>query len=73
MSYIPVKDEKHLFRDSSSKAIINGDLDGLEAYHKKRAMNEDLRASIQEITTIKNEIVELNQLVKNLINVKEDN
>ena len=54
-----------------SKAIINGDLDGLEAYHKKRAMNEDLRASIQEITTIKNEIVELKQLVKNLINVKE--
>ena len=73
MAYIPVKDENLLLGDASSNAIIKGELDGLEAYHKKRAMNEDFRASIQEITTIKNEIVELKQLVKNLINVKEDN
>ena len=71
----PIQDNEHLVRDSWSKAVINTNSMGLNAaVARKAAVTEQqtqLRESINEINTIKEEIVEIKQLLKSIINVKE--
>ena len=65
---IPVEGHNSLGRDPNSNAIINTDLTAYESYKKARA---DAKRKAAEMETLKDEVAELKELVKNLIQ-KED-
>lgn len=62
--YSPVENEPNLVRDNYSKAIINTDITGYEEYmeRKKKFLKKE-----DEIKDLKNEMGELKNLVKTLI------
>jgi hypothetical protein len=70
MDKVPVKDHNNLYRDSSSKAIVNKDTTGYEAYVSNRdkllsdkQRIDNLESKVEEIkgdlTDIKNLLVQL--------------
>lgn len=61
MSYLKVKDNRNLVRDSHTKAIININEDGLREYQDKRRMYEKL----MKVDELETEIKE----IKNLLNI----
>ncbi len=63
--YQQIEDNPNLIRDSYSKAIINTDV---EAYEKYLLLKSKLKNDKKEIDSLKNEVSELKDLVKDLIN-----
>ena len=63
--YVQIKDNPKLFRDESSKAIINTDVQAFENYmiNKRKKIDEK-----KEFETLKSDVNELKDLVKTLIN-----
>ena len=70
MNRVPVKDHSNLYRDSSSKAIVNTDTTGYQAYVSNRdkllsdkQRIDNLQSKVEEIkgdlTDIKNLLVQL--------------
>ena len=63
--YSKIEDEDTLIRDNASKAVINTDVDGFNAYmNKKRSIVKQQK----EFNDLKTEVTELKDLVKILIN-----
>ena len=62
----------HLVRDTSSGALINRDLSGLEEYNKKRQMmanqKEEINKVKSEIDNIKDDVSEIKELLLQLLN-----
>ena len=65
ITYQKIEDNPNLIRDSYSKAIINTDV---EAYEKYLLLKSKLKNDKKEIDSLKNEVSELKDLVKDLIN-----
>ncbi len=65
VTYQKIEDNPNLIRDSYSKAIINTDV---EAYKKYLMLKKRLHKDKTEMDNLKNEVSELKDLVKNLIN-----
>ena len=65
VTYQKIEDNPNLIRDSYSKAIINTDV---EAYEKYLLLKSKLKNDKKEIDSLKNEVSELKDLVKDLIN-----
>jgi|TARA_Y100000992_G_scaffold256000_1_gene189337 uncharacterized coiled-coil DUF342 family protein len=65
VTYQKIEDNPNLIRDSYSKAIINTDV---EAYEKYLLLKSKLKSDKKEIDSLKNEVSELKDLVKDLIN-----
>ena len=67
-----VKDKKNLFRDENSNAIVNTDRQAYNAYIKlkkqKLEEKEELDSFKKDLDCMKNEIVEIKSLIKQLIN-----
>ena len=63
--YSKIEDEDTLIRDNVSKAVINTDVDGYEAYMSKK--RNSIRQQ-KEFNNLKTEVTELKDLVKTLIN-----
>jgi hypothetical protein len=63
--YQQIEDNPNLIRDSYSKAIINTDV---EEYEKYLMLKKRLQKDKTEIDSLKNEVIELKGLVKDLIN-----
>ena len=62
--YSKIEDEDTLIRDNASKAVINTDVDGFNAYmNKKRSITKQQK----EFNDLKTEVTELKDLVKILI------
>lgn len=59
MSYIKVKDNETLVRDSHSNAVLNTDIEGLRAYYAKRDM-------------LKKEKLERNETKERLTRLEDD-
>ena len=63
--YSKIENEDTLIRDNASKAVINTDVDGFNAYmNKKRSIAKQQK----EFNDLKTEVTELKDLVKILIN-----
>lgn len=62
---IPVNGHKNLFRDSDSGAIVNCDTNGYNQYVK---MKQDKKTQKDEIENMKNDIMEIKLLLKELVN-----
>jgi hypothetical protein len=55
-------------RDPSSKALINKDGVGLDAYKKRREQSRKIEVFSQDINTLKSELEEIKTLLTQLIN-----
>ena len=61
---IPIKDHKNLYRDEKSGAVVNGDTSGFTQYKKMKLLKLTQR---EEIDKIKEDISEINDLLKQLL------
>ena len=64
---LKVKDSSSLVRDSESKAILNTNLGSLEFYRKKKSAHVDMINAIEDINTLKNELLEIKSLLKFIV------
>ncbi len=70
MKKIKIKDEFNLFRDSSTNAIVNTDMQSYNNYLSSKKTKEEESKKIQnienEITSIKGDLNEIKDLLRNL-------
>lgn len=70
MNKIKVKDELNLYRDSKTNAIINTDMQAYNNYINAKNMKEKEAKKIEnlenEITSIKDDLSEIKDLLRNL-------
>lgn len=71
MMYLKVKDDTSLVRDESSKAILNIDNSGLQAYKEKKRKEANLSKVIEEHEQIKSDLSEIKALLKQLLGHKK--
>jgi len=64
MNEVKIKDEDNLIRDTDSNAVLNSSLSSLENYKARREM---LRKKDNEIESLKEDVKEIKQLLKELI------
>lgn len=71
MKFTRVEDQPNLVRDIHSRAILNVDSSGLEAYKRKkqaRAMqNRQIQELNKDVYEIKSEIIEIKNLLTHLL------
>ena len=60
---IPIKDNKNLFRDEKSGAVINTDTNGYAQYKKMKSNKKSQR---EELDRIKEDIEEIKLLLKQI-------
>jgi hypothetical protein len=69
--YIKVKDNKNLFRDEKTNAIVNLNTDEYNNYLNKRKsrLERDKRIDcvISDVENLKSDISEIKQLLKNIV------
>ena len=65
-------------RDLHSKAVINTDRIALENHRKKRQVEvqqaqrlKEMEMKVEELVTVKNEMLEIKSLLQKLVNMKE--
>ena len=65
-------------RDLHSKALINTDRIALENHRKKRQVEiqqaqrlQEMEIKVEELVTVKNEMLEIKSLLQKLVNTKE--
>ena len=65
-------------RDLHSKALINTDRVSLENHRKKRQLEtqqaqrlQEMEIKVEELVTVKNEMLEIKSLLQKLVNTKE--
>ena len=72
MSSVKVKGHTNLVRDLKSQAIINVDSEAYARYmarkKKQQAKDDELKDVVREINTIKAEMIEIKNLIKESLN-----
>jgi hypothetical protein len=70
MKKIKIKDEFNLFRDSSTNAIVNTDMQSYNNYISSKKNKEEESKKIEsienEIINVKNDLNEIKELLRNL-------
>lgn len=70
MKKIKIKDEFNLFRDSSTNAIVNTDMQSYNNYISSKKHKEEESKKIEsienEIINVKNDLNEIKELLRNL-------
>lgn len=70
MKKIKIKDEFNLFRDSSTNAIVNTDMQSYNNYISSKKTKEEESKKIEsienEIINVKNDLNEIKELLRNL-------
>lgn len=64
---LKVQENERLVRDSSNFAILNTDRSALSAHEQKMEQLRKMKAQEQEINTLKNDISEIKDLLKQLM------
>ena len=72
MSYIKVKNNNHLYRDTESNSIINTNKSEYEQYlarkkHKQSEVNK-VDSLERDVSTLRNEITEIKDMLRSLVN-----
>ena len=72
MSFIKVKNNNHLVRNTESNCIINTNKSEYEQYISRRKLKQDEVSKVEnlekDISTLKNELGEIKDLLRSLIN-----
>ena len=66
MNTIKIKNYNNLVKDTSTKAILNSDIHGLNEAKRKKRESITLKTLTQEVNTIKNEFEEIKTLLKQI-------
>jgi hypothetical protein len=62
-----VKDAPGLVRDVTNQAVLNTDIDALEAYRRKRNKQQELDAALSDINNMKSDIDQIKSLMQRLL------
>ena len=72
MSFIKVKNNNHLVRNTESNCIINTNKSEYEQYISRRKLKQDEASKVdnleRDISTLKNELGEIKNLLRSLVN-----
>ena len=72
MSYIKVKNNNHLVRNTESNCIINTNKAEYEEYLTRRKLKKSEKNKVdnleRDISTLRNEITEIKDLLRSLVN-----
>jgi polyhydroxyalkanoate synthesis regulator phasin len=72
MSYIKVKNNNHLYRDTESNCIINTDKSEYEQYLARKQQKQSEVNKVdnleRDISTLRNEITEIKDMLRSLVN-----
>ena len=72
MSYIKVKDNENLVRDSKSNCIINTNKSEYDEYLARRKLKQSEKNKVEnlekDMDTLKNELGEIKSLLKEILN-----
>ena len=70
--YLKVEGHEHLIRDVNSTAIVNTNITEYQLYMKRvrsrEQQGDQIRSAVKEINTLKAELREIKDLIKELIN-----
>lgn len=66
--YAKVKDDEHLIRDMSNNSILNTDRTALKKHEMVMRQKDNAKKFSEELATMKNDISELKEMMKALIN-----
>jgi hypothetical protein len=69
MSYQRVKGEPHMVRDSNSRALLFTNREDIQAYERRKA---EMESQNSQINTLKQEVSELKDLVRQLLERQEN-
>lgn len=61
-------DPAKIKRDENGIAVINADLEGLNAYKAKRNQKEKIKELETNINSVKNELLEIKSMLQQIIN-----
>jgi hypothetical protein len=67
MQVAKVKDAPGLVRDITNQAVLSTDIDGLEAYRRKRNKQQELDAALSDINNMKSDIDQIKSLMQRLL------
>ena len=67
MQVAKVKDVPGLVRDVTNQAVLSTDIDGLEAYRRKRNKQQELDAALSDINNMKSDIDQIKSLMQRLL------
>jgi hypothetical protein len=67
MQVAKVKDAPGLVRDVTNQAVLSTDIDGLEAYRRKRNKQQELDAALLDINNMKSDIDQIKSLMQRLL------
>jgi hypothetical protein len=65
--FAKVKENPDLIRDMENQAILNTNVDALEAYKKRRKKEIEVSQSLNDINTMKQDINELKTLMQRIL------
>jgi len=72
MDYIKVKDNEHLIRNTNSNCIVNTNKAEYEEYLVRRKLKKNEKNKVEnierDISTLRNEISEIKDLLRSLVN-----
>ncbi len=61
-----IENRNDVIRDNHSKAILNTDLEGLNAWRKRKEKNNQVERNEKDINSIKNDIMEMKEMMKEI-------
>lgn len=64
---VKLADAQGYLKNTESKAVVNVDNDGLRAYRNRRKECDDLRNAIEDINTVKAELSEVKELLRQFL------
>jgi len=68
--YVKVQDRRDVVRDSTTKAVLNIDNDGLAAYKARRQREQTMDNIIIEVQELKSDISDIKQLLSKYLENK---
>ena len=72
MDYVKVKDNEHLVRNPNSNCIVNTNKAEYEEYLTRRKLKKSEKSKVdnleRDISTLRNEITEIKDLLSSLVN-----
>ena len=72
MDYLKVKDNEHLVRDPNSNCILNTNKAEYDEYMIRRKLKKNEKQKVEnlqrDISTLRNEITEIKDLLRSLVN-----
>ena len=68
MGYKIIKEDTNLIRDEDNNAILNTNINGLEAYKKQRDKQRKVDNMVDDVDKLKNDLKDIKNLLEKILN-----